>query len=223
MAKGAHLTQRIKELIAQIHLEHPGYGATQVRADLLKLMKDEGIDRNFGPDYPSLSAVQKVLTTIRAKLDNRPPEVKGLDKPWSVSSLSKYPIPPEALPVVLKVYAIWETVDLSAYSTLATKGFTKQIFSVRLALWVARLSKLFSETAELAVWAFAYSLAEVVNEAVGEPQHLGEHLGEFNDFLLLRKLGLAEYPKGMPVEQLPGLWRPNKALKEPKGKTQKGK
>ena len=103
MAKGTHLTPEVKSLIAQTHLEHPDYGPTLVREKLLKRMKETGLDRNFGSDWPSVSAVGKVLTDIRKEESELGPDPE--DRPWSVSALADCDIPAEALPVVMDAWA----------------------------------------------------------------------------------------------------------------------
>lgn len=103
MAKGTHLTPEVKSLIAQTHLEHPDYGPTLVREKLLKRMKETGLDRNFGSDWPSVSAVGKVLTDIRKEESELGPDPE--DRPWSVSALADYGIPPEVLPIAMKAWA----------------------------------------------------------------------------------------------------------------------
>jgi len=54
------------------------------------------------PDWPSLSAVQKVLAIVRKKEKELPNDPQ--EKPWSTAMLEDYPISPEATASVLKVW-----------------------------------------------------------------------------------------------------------------------
>ena len=185
MAQGPHLSQEIKILIARIHLEHPDYGPTNLREELLRRMKETGLDRNFGPDWPGVSAVGKVLANIRSNLDKRPPETKRIDMPWSIGSLPQYSIPPEALPMVLRLYAQPMSVTVRVATQRLRVKAEPISFSIRDALWVSRLSKLFSDPQD--IWDFAAwcSVQERTYEAIGEATDFANI-----DRLLLKKLGL---------------------------------
>jgi hypothetical protein len=104
MAKGAHLTEEVKNLIAQIHIEHTDWGPTKIRKKLLKDLKERGIDLNFGSNWPGVSAVAIQLSRIR-EIENARLGIDPEDRPWSVSVLADYDIPPEALPVVMNAWA----------------------------------------------------------------------------------------------------------------------
>jgi len=160
MAKGAHLIPEVKKLIAQIYLEHPDYGPTKIHKELLERMKRIGLDKNFGSDWPSMSAVGKVLTDIRKTDNARLPELKGLDSPWSLSSLAEYSIPPEALPTVMSLYKKRLAED--------------DVLRIRDVLWVARLYKLIDPPDLVWDWASLYALEEMVSEIQGEPFNSSE-------------------------------------------------
>jgi len=104
MAKGAHLTEEVKNLIAQIHIEHPDWGPTKIRKKLLKDLKKRGLDKNFGSNWPGVSAVAIQLKDIR-DIENTRLGIDPEDRPWSVLALADYDIPPEALPVVMNAWA----------------------------------------------------------------------------------------------------------------------
>lgn len=132
MAKGAYLTPRIKNLIAKIYLEHRDYGPTKAREELLKKMKEEGLEKIFGTDFPSVSSVSKQLKEYHDRDEERLPESKELDKPWSFSSLAKYPIAPEAIPLVVSIYE----------KCLMEDAPREWFPSIREALWTGRLHKI---------------------------------------------------------------------------------
>lgn len=129
MAKGAYLTPQVKNMVAEIYRRRPGSGPTKVREELLKRMKDNGLDKIFGNDWPSVATVSKLLAEYRQRDEERTPESKELQKSWSIGSLAKYPIPPEALPLVISSY---EKCLLEAVSD-------EWKLSIREALWIGRL------------------------------------------------------------------------------------
>jgi hypothetical protein len=67
---------------------------------------------------PKVSTIQKMLSKLPKELDE-------IDNPWDILSLSEFPIPPEAIPIVL---------DVSMES--------KQTLTIREAKWLGRLYKL---------------------------------------------------------------------------------
>lgn len=104
MAKGAHLTEEVINLIAQIHIENTDWGPTKIREKLLKELKERELHKVFGPNWPGKSAVGIQLKEIRERERARlgiDPE----DKPWCVEALADHDIPPEALPVVMNAWA----------------------------------------------------------------------------------------------------------------------
>lgn len=132
MAKGAYLTRRIKNLITKIYMDNPSCGPTKAREELLKKMKEEGLEKIFGTDFPSVSSVSKQLKEYRDRDEERPPELKELDKPWTFSSLAKHPIAPEAIPLLVSIYEKCLLEDASGEWEV----------SIREALWIGRLHKI---------------------------------------------------------------------------------
>ena len=133
MAKGAYLTPRIKQLIAGVYLKNKAIGPSKAREELLKKMKEEELDKNFGPDFPSVSTVSKQLKECKEKDEERTPETQELDEIWSFGSLAKYPIPSEAIPLVLSIY------EKCAMESNCSDDWMPTIREV---LWVARLHKI---------------------------------------------------------------------------------
>jgi len=155
MAKGAYLTPRIKKLVAKIYLEnHRQIGPTKAREELLEKMRGEGLDKIFGPDFPGVSSVSKLLKEYDERYEGQSPELKELDKPWSTISMSKYPIPPEALPAVLQLW-VWtrENLDIE--------------FTIREAQWVARLYAVTKNIPILSFISRAYAATEMICEQIG--------------------------------------------------------
>lgn len=165
MAKGTHLTPEVKSRIAQTYLEHPDYGPTKVREELLKRMKEDGLDRNFGPDWPGVSAVGKVLTDIRQEESKLGPDKE--DRPWSVSALADNNIPPEAFPVVMKAWAKALEDD--------------RLLTIRQVKWIARLYSLHPDLKTLNIdylidialeYANQEQIIKLTGAASGEPQDM---------------------------------------------------
>lgn len=77
-----------------------------------------------------------------------------LDQPWCVGCLAKYDIPPEALPIVMWVYE-------------KHLGQKEQHFSIREALWLARLYKLIDDPIILDRFAYAYTLRDQIDWILG--------------------------------------------------------
>lgn len=92
------MTPHIEALIASIYEKHPKWKAPAVRYEAISVLRKK--DRTLPKDWPSLSTVQKILAKVRREAGKADPE----DRPWSLGSLLEYPIPPEALPAVIKVY-----------------------------------------------------------------------------------------------------------------------
>jgi len=95
----------------------------------------------MGEVVPSEETIEKLISRARNHEDS------PLDQPWCVGYLSKYPIPPEALPIVMDMYQ----------SSLNMEG---QRFTIRVALWVARLSQLIDDGDFLMRLVFLYAERE---------------------------------------------------------------
>jgi len=141
MAKGPYLISRIKDILQEIYLANKQIKPTEARKDLLEVMKREGLNKIFGSTFPSPSTVSKELKKVRDKDAERPPALKELDKPWSIIAMPKHDIPPETLPVILKV---WAYLEKNSDSEDRKEWLTK-IMTIRVARWIARLYYVFME------------------------------------------------------------------------------
>jgi len=130
MAKAPYLTDDIRQLIAEIYLDNPELGYPDIREELLARMKEIGLDRIFGSDWPSTSSVGNVIRRdIRPKMKDLSLHIE--DRPWSVVDLPKYEIAPEILPAVMKAWA---------------EALEKDIpLTIRQVRWIARLYCLLKE------------------------------------------------------------------------------
>jgi len=127
MAKGQYITGEVKTLIAGVYMKHPKWTARRIRDEVSFILRER--NPNLSYKWPGLSIVQKSLATIhkRAKALANEPQ----DKLWSLMSLPKYPVPGEAIPHVLKVWAL----ALEEGNPL----------TIREAIWTAWLYPIFGE------------------------------------------------------------------------------
>ena len=143
MAKGPYITDEIKQLIAQVHFEHPDFVAKEVKVE---------IDRLFEGKGPGISAIQKELT----KINRRYREIGSVqEKFWSLGLLSQPGVPDlsaDSIPAILAVQADRLKRRESPLSVRETK-------------WVARLHRLTSDFIELSLWVRLYAALERACEA----------------------------------------------------------
>ena len=149
--RGPNVTDEIEALIAAVHQKHPKWKAPKVRDEVSSIICKNNPSLSFY--WPSLSIVQKVLATVRKKEKELPNNPQ--DKPWSTATLDSYPIPPEALAVVLK---LWKS--------RIEKG---DGLTIREAKWAARLSGLFEDIEKLHSVASRHARTELMYELIGHP------------------------------------------------------
>jgi hypothetical protein len=131
MARGPHL-KAIQDKLNEIFRKYPELRSrpTEFRKQLLEEYGEE-LEKNYGPDFPSRVAISKWLKEYRRKYEERPPELKELDKPWSFGSLVNNPIPPEAIPLVALIHDKCLSEDSEEW-----------VLTIREALWIGRLHKI---------------------------------------------------------------------------------
>jgi len=139
--RGPNIPDNVDHIIAEIYLKDKKAPAKEIMDKVHNTLLEYGLQLRSG--WPGLSAIQQRLTKIRAK-DKKMGD-GPLDWPWSLVSLPQYPISPEAIPFVLKVWA---------RALLENKPIT-----IREALWVGRLYPIFK----------AFALGEL-----GESSKVGE-------------------------------------------------
>jgi hypothetical protein len=154
MARGNVLPERMKALIAQVYLEHKDWRTRKIREEVIRRWHQAS--RNYDdPNWPGLSAVQKILAEYRKRDAEKIPESEELDKPWSTMSLVKYPIPPEALPSVLQVW-VWARENMDSK------------FTIRQAQWAARLYAVIKDIPLLALLSNEHCKFELILKLVGK-------------------------------------------------------
>jgi hypothetical protein len=130
MARGNVLPGSMKTLIAQVYLEHPDWRTRKIREEVINQWHQAS--RNYDdPNWPGLSAVQKLLAEYRKEHEEQALDLKELDRPWGILDTAKYPIPPEILPTVLEAWGSKLEEDAP--------------ITIREALWIVRLYYVFKE------------------------------------------------------------------------------
>ena len=115
--------------------------------EILEQMKQS---RDVKDKLPERESIAKLIS--RARNHSASP----LDAPFSLASLAEYDIPPEAMPAIMWVYK---------------KMFREspQYFTIRQALWVARLYSIIESSDMVREWADVYAFREQVCWILGEP------------------------------------------------------
>ena len=170
MARGTVLTNDVRRCIAEVYLENPNYRAPKIREEVISRLPK--IYPYADPDWPGLSIVQKELKKIRKRDNEKSPESKGLDRPWSTASMAKYPIPPEALPSVLQAWVyVREHLNIP--------------FTVRQAKWVVRLYAVIKDIPDLASEALNYAQMELTASIMEPDAELSTQGVDLNLFELM--------------------------------------
>ena len=139
MARPEILTDYMKRYVTALKLVHPGMKAKEITASLRHYLVNEYssleeyagsdidvIERTVEQERISQSAIIKHLTEVNRGIKT-PSE---LEKPWNLGMSNRYPVPPDALPVLLDILA-------SDNIPKEDEGVT-----VRQALWIGRLYRI---------------------------------------------------------------------------------
>ena len=166
VGRPAKLTDELKREISRIRLHHKKqWKAPDIRNELRFLLEEkqrkdvnekglnweDALIRDEAERLlPGLSSIQKYLKNTKGNYDKEQEE----DNPWSLSSLTNFPIPPEALPSVLEVW-------------LRTR-YEFLYFTIREAKWVSRLYPMLKDDiVGLKRVAGFYAQEELLNEVSG--------------------------------------------------------
>ncbi len=132
MPKGPRVTPEIEQLIARVYIEHNGWTAKQVRNEVHERLKRENPALiQAHAKFPSVSIVEKKLASLKTK--GIAPQTE--DRYWTRVTLAQYPMPPDALPAVLKVWAEALRKD--------------KPLTIRQAKWAAQLCRVFKDADRL--------------------------------------------------------------------------
>ena len=130
----------------------------QAPIKLLAYETQKELEDSKNTNIPKLSTLEKYISFCRS---NPSP----LDEPWEIFSLKDYPIPPEALPVVLDMW-IWTLHNLDMQIT------------IREAQWIARLSGVYDYMPQGMFSSFVdvYATSELVAEQQADIQTIGQFI-----------------------------------------------
>lgn len=152
----------LEKFIKETWQEERAKGKTITAFQLIQRVKTLYADKNIV--LPKKRKMQMLIAEARKVYDDLVPKLKknieSTSKPWSFGSLPDYPIPHEALPVVMKVARLCRVSD--------------RPFTIRHALWTARLSTAISDTSKLAHLANVYTSRELVCLINGHPLYTSD-------------------------------------------------
>ena len=134
LAGRAHIMKRA--------LERPRTQRTELARALQKEFKAQG------QDVPEVEVLERMISRFRNHEADDPQ-----DKPWSTAKLDDYPVPPEALAVVLRV---WKS-----------RREKRSDLTIREAKWAARFAGLIADTEKLSTTARRYARTELMFELTG--------------------------------------------------------
>ena len=187
--RGPTIPDNVIHLIGEVYDGHREWTAQAIMNEVHSRLRKEGTQ--LRPGWPGLSAVQKELTRMRQKDNERPPESKGLDEPWSVVTLANYELPFSSLPTILKMAVHFQQHE-------------GRRMTIREAKWAARLRSL-ENLRKLYDFILDYAQEEKVRELTGI-------VGEFGSILDSRLYtALTDKTPEEPVFGTDGMELPSRA------------
>lgn len=159
MAKGPEITDEVRMLIAKLHDDHPKWTNKMIRNEVLSIVHEKNPSLPKG--WPSKFAIDRIMPGIRERAKRSKFKPNPFDQPWTIQSMSisKYHIPPEALPSVLQV---WFLVKQK-----------RSNLSIRDAQWVGRLYAAITDIEALYGYSLLASIAETYAERAGIEDFVG--------------------------------------------------
>ena len=152
MAKGPEITDELKAFIYKVHEQHPTWTNQEIRNWVLARVHEN--KPSLPKEWPSKYVIDRIMPEIREQVKQSKLNPNPIDKPWSTTTMAQYPIPPEALPTVLDVWA-WTRANL--HRTL----------SIREVQWAARFYALGMPVPELFLFCRTYANTEMIYERTG--------------------------------------------------------
>lgn len=119
-----------------------------ISRDELAINLKNTIEKEMGEKPPSRQTLVRMISEARNSL------IKPEDQPWSIKTVKNYEIPPEALPSVFRVF-------------VHVQKHRSKPFTIREAMWAARLSGLTTDIEKLSTWAIRYAGTERAGELFG--------------------------------------------------------
>lgn len=170
MAKGPPISDEVRVVAARIHEEHPKWTNDEIRNWVLGIVHKK--NPSLPKDWPSKSAIDRIMPGIREQVRQRKLNPDVRDEPWSIFTLREYPLPSEALPTILR---------LSAFN----REISGHDLTIREAQWGARLHALPHIPVEFLWFLVAtYTISERLCELTGAHMISTHALDLFIFFLL---------------------------------------
>ena len=152
MAKGPEITDELKAFIYKVHEQHPAWTNQEIRNWVLAKVHEN--KPSLPKEWPSKYVIDRIMPKIREQVKQSKLNPNPIDGPWSTTTLAQYPIPPEALPHVLDVWA-WTRINLHRNLT------------IREIQWAARLYALGMPDPVLSFHCRTYAATEKIYEQTG--------------------------------------------------------
>jgi hypothetical protein len=153
--KRAKITAEGRAIIMTRALVYP----RMPRAALAGQLEDELAKK--GQDVPEREVLERMISRYRNHATDNPQE-----QPWNLATLDQYPIPPEALPSVIRVWVdLWNMSD-------------SHLLTIREAKWVSRIYAVFKDKhiSKLTVAASVLAVMEVTMKLTEVPNRQREEL-----------------------------------------------
>ena len=151
------VSQAIKEIWMAIKSQKPE-GQNPTAQEVIDFFQQTLRGEQLTVNVPGLRKVQDLVRPLRKDYETLPPDVKELDRPWSLATLRKHPIPPESLSKVMEAWVWYQENRFDTFS---------RPFSIREAQWVARLCFVISDISKLGSYACTYALTEQAADLIG--------------------------------------------------------
>ena len=167
MARGPLITDEILILAIKLYEEHPKWTNKKIRNVIWATVheRDEALPehKRMPKNWPSEHAINRILPEIKREVERRKTEPNPHDKPWTIQSIAKYPIPPESLPSVLETWFFVQDFK----SALKSDAHGPSPLSIRQAQWVARLYCVIKDTKALLTYSMIMADFERQAEVAG--------------------------------------------------------
>ena len=132
--RGPSVPDNVVNLIAEVYIKDPNQTAKEVMVEVHRRLQEPPYGQ-LRPGWPALSYIQKALIKIRKNESEL--SLDPEDRPWSVAALADYDIPPEALPVVMNVWAKALVYD--------------RPLTIRQVKWIARLCYIYKGETDISL------------------------------------------------------------------------
>ncbi len=175
MPRGAKLTPEVDKIIAEACIQHPEWISKPAKIQQWVIAQlPESLKLWGGPNWPGKDVIQdRLRKTIRPNLEGRAPEVKLLDKFWSMGAFDVpgSGISPEAANDLIEVWKYCLAIG--------------HIFTIREAKWVNRLRIAVKaetrRTGYLFAFAYEYAIRERISEILKTPMDTRDLDGRLSD------------------------------------------